>query len=145
MSCILQSFLYLGDVEDATNESFLKTNNIKHILNCTLDIPFSNISSIVTTQRIPVQDSSQENIYKYFEQAIDYILMAKGRNEAVLVHCRAGISRSVTIVVAYLMKEKGWDFTTALKYVKSKRSLADPNIGFCLQLVRFCHELRGTQ
>jgi len=55
----------------------------------------------------------------------------------VLVHCFAGISRSSTIVVAYLMIKNKWSCHKALKYVQSKRSVCKPNPGFLQQLVEF--------
>ena len=49
----------------------------------------------------------------------------------------AGMSRSVTIVTAYLMKSKGWDLRYALGHVKAKRPIAQPNLGFLRQLQEY--------
>ena len=49
----------------------------------------------------------------------------------------AGMSRSVTIVTAYLMKRKGWDLRYALGHVKAKRPIAQPNLGFMRQLQEY--------
>lgn len=53
-----------------------------------------------------------------------------------LVHCAAGVSRSASAVIAYLMMFQGMDYVTAYQYVKSKRPVIHPNPGFshCLQL-----------
>jgi protein-tyrosine phosphatase len=53
----------------------------------------------------------------------------------VFVHCFAGVSRSATIVIAYLMKEHGLSFNSAIKFVKSKRPQINPNDGFRKQLM----------
>lgn len=46
------------------------------------------------------------------------------------MHCYAGVSRSVTIIVAYLMKYWGWGLKVALAFVQAKRVVAKPNDGF---------------
>ncbi|VDN38899.1 unnamed protein product [Dibothriocephalus latus] len=51
-----------------------------------------------------------------------------------LVHCKMGISRSGATVVAYVMKEKGWDLKKSLDYVRSKRPCVNPNPNFLRQL-----------
>jgi len=55
----------------------------------------------------------------------------------VLVHCRAGVSRSATIVVAYVMKSKGWTLKESLSFVKKQRAIISPNHGFLSQLVLY--------
>ena len=52
----------------------------------------------------------------------------------MLVHCFAGVSRSSTCVIAYLMQVKKMSFVDAFTFVRSKRSIAFPNIGFQRQL-----------
>ena len=62
----------------------------------------------------------------HFEEAYKFIddALKKGN---VLVHCAAGISRSTTFVLVYLMKGENMTFKQALDYVKSKRSIVCPN------------------
>jgi dual specificity phosphatase 12 len=48
----------------------------------------------------------------------------------VLVHCFAGVSRSATIIIAYMMQEHGMNYHSAFKFVKSKRPFINPNEGF---------------
>lgn len=55
----------------------------------------------------------------------------------VLVHCAAGVSRSTTAVVAYLMKTEGLDVEAALRQVRAKRPFVDPNEGFMAQLALY--------
>lgn len=50
------------------------------------------------------------------------------------VHCYAGMSRSTTIVIAYLMKTFRWGYDATLHFVRFKRSIANPNEGFAAQL-----------
>jgi len=55
----------------------------------------------------------------------------------VLVHCAAGISRSATFVIGYLMAREGLSFDAALESVRTVRPWVCPNVGFCAQLREF--------
>jgi dual specificity phosphatase 12 len=72
-------------------------------------------------------------IIDYFDECIDFI--EEGRREgAVFVHCAAGVSRSATIVIAYVMKKHQWDYETAFDFVQKRRPIVYPNEGFIKQL-----------
>ncbi|MFT5319429.1 MAG: putative protein tyrosine phosphatase [Chlamydiales bacterium] len=76
----------------------------------------------------------RDDVKTWFKAAFDKIdecLKASGK---VLIHCHEGISRSVTLTTAYLMKREGWSFDEAMKTVRSARDKASPNIGFVLLL-----------
>jgi protein-tyrosine phosphatase len=84
---------------------------------------------------LPIDDQSDQDLKKYFKQAIEFIdtalyqSHAKGHT-AVLVHCAAGISRSGGIVIAYLMWKQQWTFDNAWKYAQTMRPVVYPNMGF---------------
>ena len=58
-------------------------------------------------------------------------------NKNILVHCMAGISRSVSLVTYYLMKKYFADYDKAITYVKNKRVIANPNDSFKSQLKKY--------
>lgn len=58
-------------------------------------------------------------------------------NSKCLVHCKMGVSRSASTVIAYAMKEYGWSLEKAYNVVKQKRSIAQPNAGFMKQLAEY--------
>lgn len=75
-------------------------------------------------------DVPWENLSKHFAPCIRFIKTAIKNGGACFVHCYGGVSRSATIVVAYLIQELGMSTFEALSLVKSKRAVAFPNPGF---------------
>jgi protein-tyrosine phosphatase len=83
-------------------------------------------------------DPTQEISRKELEEAATFIEkhVRGGRRRRVLIHCWAGHSRSVSIVLFYLMN-KTRDFKTvdaALQFIQEKRPTINPNLGFLAQL-----------
>ena len=127
MSMILP-YLYLGDAENAASLS----DNITHVLNVSNDIPFSNPN--LKTKRIPISDTERSRITPYFEETKAFIDDAKNSGGCVLVHCAAGISRSASIVIAYMMQSFNITMLDAIAFVRQYRQQIDPNFGFICQL-----------
>lgn len=130
-------YLYLGNECDAKNVASLEKKGISAILNVTKNIPFYNHSVTSINKRISVNDCSTQNLKEHFDEAIDFIEQARLNNSKVLVHCQAGISRSPTIVIAYLMKKLQMSMNEAYAQVREKRSIIAPNLIFMSQLMDF--------
>lgn len=79
-------------------------------------------------------DTPDQNISQYFSVCNDFIHAARLREGNVLIHCLAGMSRSVTVTVAYIMSVTNLSWKEALKVVRTGRSMANPNLGFQMQL-----------
>ena len=62
---------------------------------------------------------------------------ARDCRKNVLVHCVGGVSRSSTIVIAYLMLKHGYSLNDAYDFVKAKKSNISPNFNFMQQLLDF--------
>ena len=122
--------IFLGDNIAASNETYLKENNIGAVVNCAKDL-ISNYIEIKFLE-LYLYDLSIEIIIPKFEVAYKFIKEYSDNN--ILIHCLQGKSRSVSLVVFYLMKEKGWDYDTCIKFIKEKRPVISPNIGFVEQL-----------
>ena len=72
-----------------------------------------------------------------FYEVINFIEKAKEKKGRILLHCNQGISRSVSLVIAYLIFSKKLNYEESFKFVQSKRSISNPNIGFSIQLQDF--------
>jgi dual specificity phosphatase 12 len=79
-------------------------------------------------------DSEEQNLLSHFDTTYKFINEGIMQGQGVVVACEAGISRSCTIVAAYLMKENDLDAYDALDMIKKQRKLAHPNPGFFEQL-----------
>ena len=90
--------------------------------------------------RIMVGDSPTENIKCFFDSAIKFIA-EHIQNTNVLVHCKAGVSRSATVTGAYLMHVNAITANEAIARMQSKRPVVFPNKGFVKQLKGFEREL----
>ena len=88
----------------------------------------------VKYMKIPAVDDEEFDLGSFFDQGHKFIRghIEEGRN--VLVHCRAGRSRSAAMVMAFLMKENGLTFEEAYHTLKKKRRCVSPNKGFKRQL-----------
>lgn len=103
-SVIIDGFLYHGDLGHAQNMNLLNELGIEHIINvcdCPLD---KNIVEHLNVLWINVNDELSADIGKHFERTNSFLYTCKQKGEKVLVHCQMGISRSSTIVLAYLIK-----------------------------------------
>ncbi|KAG0216483.1 protein-tyrosine phosphatase-like protein [Mortierella sp. GBAus27b] len=128
--------LYLGGASPAQNRELLARKGVTHILRVT-DAFVWEYTDDFTYKVIAVPDLDETNLLKFFPDTFEYINDAITRGGKVLVHCSAGVSRSVTIVCAYLMKTQNMTAETALDHVQSIRFVAEPNDGFVKQLVLY--------
>lgn len=83
---------------------------------------------------VRVYDDEKTNLLKYWDDTFRYISRAKAEGSKVLVHCKMGVSRSASVVIAYAMKAYQWEFQQALEHVKKRRSCIKPNKNFLNQL-----------
>jgi len=137
--------LFLGNMRDASDMSALDRLNIRYILNVTAKPPTYSIPQGFQYKHLEAADNGIQNLRQFFEEAFDFIDEAKKAGTGVLVHCQAGISRSPTIAVAYLMKHYPMAMADAYKFVKTKRSIISPNLNFMGQLWEFEQVLKNNE
>ncbi len=92
--------------------------------------------------RILIDDCEDAQIHPHFATTYKLISDSIASGKRVLVHCQAGISRSATICIAFLMQHQGMSFEDAYKFVRKQRPCIWPNDGFLLQLQKLEEELK---
>lgn len=132
--------IYLGNWFDAQNINFLKRNKISHILCCAGELRpmFPNYFEY---KHIRANDHPAFNLSVHLDSAADFIHSGAEEGSGVFVHCYAGVSRSTTCLVAYLMKHRNMSISNAIHYVRKKRSIVNPNPGFVHQLRNYSKKL----
>jgi protein-tyrosine phosphatase len=132
--------LYLGSVGAAYNLDSLKSLKISHILTVCEELP-PKYPSEFNYKIISVTDEPSTRLENYFKEATDFIKSAVTQGSNILVHCFAGVSRSSSIVIAYLIRFHGMDVEEAMAFVKKKRPWVCPNHGFYAQLKKFHRQM----
>lgn len=128
--------LFLGDVGASSNASFIKKSNITHILVAGKGLK-QHFETKCTYMQLEIEDVSATKIITCFIDSIKFIDEAIASRKGVLVHCLGGVSRSATIVIAYIMIKEQKSFTEAYRFVQKRRPRINPNSGFITQLELF--------
>ena len=129
--------LFLGNLTAATDIEWLKETKINYILtadSCPLPRKIQELLPNLTIKYIQVTDMPREDLLTHFEDSYEFIDHALQLNDKILVHCYFGISRSATLVIAYLMKKYKRSFSDTFEEIKGKRRFVEPNAGFLAQL-----------
>lgn len=131
VSCILPNKLYMSDYHTSKNYELLKSHGIKQILTIGIELPPHKTDDFAS-MHIYMDDAPYEPISNYFEMAHEFINKAP-----TLVHCYAGISRSASLVISYLIKFEKMTVSAALMHCRQIRPKVSPNPGFLKQLIKY--------
>ncbi|XP_040292007.1 dual specificity protein phosphatase 13 isoform X1 [Bufo bufo] len=138
--------LFLGDLNTANNRYELWKLGITHVLNAAHGRRYSEGNSdfygaSIIYHGVPANDVPEFDMSKYFYSASEFIHKALSTPGArLLVHCVVGISRSATLVLAYLMIHHHLSLVEAIRTVQENRWIS-PNKGFLRQLLHLDEEL----
>lgn len=125
--------IFLGNEAGQNKKQILKVLGITNILVVGSELQIFHSSDFIY-KKIEIEDFYSENIAQHFNDCYDFIEKSKGN---VYIHCAAGISRSPTIVIAYLMRKNRKKFSETFEFVKSRRKYVNPNEGFINQLKEY--------
>lgn len=129
--------VYLGRFRPAVHHPQLLVSelSVAGILNVTEEFESPNIEGVLT-KKIPVKDRPSEGprLAAYFQQASAFLDGLN--NRPVYVHCRQGVSRSVTVLLAHLII-KGVELRKGYEMILKDRPSAKPNAGFWAELCKF--------
>lgn len=128
--------VYLGSEWNASNLEELQETGVGYILNVTREID-NFFPGTFSYHNIRVYDEDSTDLLAHWNDTYNFIVKAKKNHSKCLVHCKMGVSRSASTVIAYAMKEHGWSLEKAYNFVKQKRSITRPNAGFMRQLSEY--------
>ena len=161
---MIRGELYLGNKMAAKNKSVLLDHlGITHIINAS-NRRVGNVFEggddekadgggeglVLDYMNVDIEDKVGEDISVYFDQMISFVSShSKGGDDmtssstVLYVHCSHGISRSATLVIAYLMIIKKMTLRDAYTFVRQRRCIVQPNKSFMEQLIRLEGKLSG--
>jgi protein-tyrosine phosphatase len=140
--------LYISNWETSNNPTELRNNNIKAVLTIETERKPKDILNFYKNNEIDFMflycfDYHNQDIERYFDISFNFIDKHIKKGENVLVHCRAGISRSATLILHYMIRKyyenDGFDCPNCvvqkmLSHAQHQRQIINPNIGFKHQL-----------
>jgi len=136
----IRDFLFLSSAPPAGSRRLLKSLGVTHILTIAKDIP-PKYSGDFKYMVIYADDSTDSTLLPHLEEAAQFIDEAVQKGEACMVHCMAGVSRSSTIVISYLMQAEKKRLKNAYLEVKELRPQIKPNDRFYNELKVFDKKL----
>ncbi|XP_044139721.1 protein phosphatase Slingshot homolog 2 isoform X1 [Bufo gargarizans] len=128
--------VFLGSEWNASNLEDLQNRGVRYILNVTREID-NFFPGVFEYHNIRVYDEEDTDLLAYWNDTYKFISKAKKHGAKCLVHCKMGVSRSASTVIAYAMKEYGWNLDRAFDYVKERRTVTKPNPSFMKQLEEY--------
>lgn len=130
ISSIFDNLLYLGS-QSSTHTDILVKHHIQHVIS----IGCNPLERNITISKYEIEDNGDpNNLDNFFSKIIPEIhnIINESINKQlpILVHCQAGISRSASVIITWLMFYKNMTYEEAYKYVKERRPVIMPNITF---------------
>jgi protein tyrosine phosphatase len=146
--------IFIGDIASASNKDALQEQGITHILSV-YNGCYEIFPDDFKYKIIHINDDIWTDINKYFDESNHFIDMAlSGIDTQVMIHCQRGVSRSVTLLIAYLLWKQNKNskisndeidnnINSIIKEIQVHRPIAEPNTGFIKCLKKYIYELNN--
>uniref|UniRef100_A0A914R9F5 Dual specificity protein phosphatase 14 n=2 Tax=Parascaris TaxID=6254 RepID=A0A914R9F5_PAREQ len=132
--------LYICGVA-SLNAKNVEKYNISLIINATTEVPNARCLGAIPRAKLWLEDIPSADLYSHLHFQCDQIEEVVSLGGNVLVHCVAGVSRSASLCLAFLVKYRNMSLRDAYRHMASRRPLVRPNIGFWRQLISFEQEV----
>jgi protein-tyrosine phosphatase len=127
--------IYLTSVYGATKEN-IERKGVTLLVNSAQELPKQELPGVESV-KLFLDDTPHASINVYFDHIADKMHDHVTRGGRVMIHCLLGVSRSTSLLLAYLMKHKNMSLNSAYDHVSARRSVVRPNPGFWRQLQEF--------
>ncbi|KAJ1908395.1 hypothetical protein LPJ81_000104 [Coemansia sp. IMI 209127] len=146
---LIMPYLYLGGETNVAGEQ-LRALGISHVLNVAREatgpavhLEAASDPSQAVRYRHYEWDHNEPDLARYFGECFAFIDAARTRHQSVLVHCQLGVSRSASLVIAYVMRTMRMGFGAAYEYVRLRAPCISPNLSLIAQLHEYGAALRA--
>ncbi len=150
----IRNCLYLGDKRKSADLTWLSSKGIKLIINCTNDLPnefegshaaSSADRTCIRYVRVPLVDVASTDLLSEIRSTSALTELAAAMDQSIpsLVHCQAGSSRSVSVILIHLMSYEKLTLLASKDLVSNCLPIK-PNAGFMQQLIEIESEITGT-
>ena len=139
------NWLYLGTFTNACDIKELRRLKINYILNVAGECKNRNLPKDIKELHFDIKDYENFELYDYFDEANEFINKCRLKGGVLLVHCKYGISRSASFIIAYLIKYMRYTADYAFNFVFQKRNQIKPNEGFMHQLHKYAEYYFGKK
>jgi len=128
--------LFLGGREAVARPEELIASGVRAVVCCMRELEMStaDLHPGLDYYRVDVEDMGREPIEFFWPEAADFIHSHRSKGQSVLVHCRAGVSRSASTVLAHMVLSEGYSLYDAFLQLRSRRPGVTPNPGFMEKL-----------
>ncbi|KAI8149218.1 protein-tyrosine phosphatase-like protein [Fennellomyces sp. T-0311] len=137
-------FLYLGNLNHATNPEMLKALGITHVVSVGEDANLDR-SQFNLLFLDNLYDDGIDSIRSRLEETMRFVDEAYAQNSHCLIHCRVGVSRSAAITICYVMHHLKFTLVQAYLYVRARRLnvIIQPNLKFMYEMLQLEQHLLG--
>ncbi|KAI7900279.1 uncharacterized protein BX663DRAFT_554175 [Cokeromyces recurvatus] len=139
------SFLYLGNLNHATNPEMLKVLNITHIVSVgeNADLSDKEFNLLFLDN---LYDDGIDSIQSRLDSVVRFVEDARLKGTTCLIHCRVGVSRSAAILICYIMKHLQYTLVQAYLFVRARRLnvIIQPNLKFMYEMLQLEQREKGT-